>query len=522
MSKNEEQSDGDNILGEDTIQIIVPGIQRDLQTEVILGFVLNIIIYAFLLIYFSVTFWYLTTRVVPYLFIDEVFHVTQTIRYIKGDWFYWDPKITTPPGLYILGYLNYQIVKMFTSWSTTTLLRLVNLIGGTVILPAVVLRPLFLFNAIGFWPITLISFPLMTTYYYLYYTDVWSTIFIMQSLNVIITLPLGENYSIWLSAFFAGISCLFRQTNIIWCGFIMVLAIERRAMIQKEFNTHNFNNYLKAFIYSVDEFKTVVLPYMINFILFFIYLLWNRSITLGDKSNHSVGIHLVQIFYCIFFITIFSLPLWLSKNFILGYLRRWNVKFIQSIFEIIGIIIIIRYFTKVHPFLLADNRHYTFYLFKKIIGNQRRLIKYGLMSLVYHFSIFTYVELMRTCELTFHPILPLPIKETITLPVQLTHISWTALILCTIVTLVPSPLFEPRYYIIPYYFWRIFVTCNAEPIIGDIQPPPTGLPPITIAATNRLLFEFLWFMLINIMTLIVFIKYEFSWYTEQFPQRIIW
>ena len=33
---------------------------------------------------------------------DEPFHVLQTQRYCRGDWWTWDPKITTFPGLYIV------------------------------------------------------------------------------------------------------------------------------------------------------------------------------------------------------------------------------------------------------------------------------------------------------------------------------------------------------------------------------------------------------------------------------------
>jgi alpha-1,2-glucosyltransferase len=34
---------------------------------------------------------------------DEPFHVPMTQRYCNGDFGYWDPKITTFPGLYVLG-----------------------------------------------------------------------------------------------------------------------------------------------------------------------------------------------------------------------------------------------------------------------------------------------------------------------------------------------------------------------------------------------------------------------------------
>ena len=36
-------------------------------------------------------------------YMDEIFHVPQTQRYCHGDFAYWDPKITTLPGLYVLG-----------------------------------------------------------------------------------------------------------------------------------------------------------------------------------------------------------------------------------------------------------------------------------------------------------------------------------------------------------------------------------------------------------------------------------
>lgn len=502
--------------------MISPGIQRRLEKEVVTGFLTNIIVYPLLVIYFLLSFYYVSTKVVPYEFIDEKFHVGQTLKYISGDWKAWDPKITTPPGLYVLGWLNYKFTRIFFSWSTLTVLRSVNLVGGIIVLPLIVLRPLFLFNAIGFWPIALMCFPLTVTYYYLYYTDVWSTIFILQSLTLVLTLPYGPTKSVWLSALSAGLSCLFRQTNIIWTGFIMVVAVERRAMIQKQFNTHTFNNYLKLFIHSIDEFGSVVLPFCLNFILFLVYLILNRSITLGDKSNHSAGFHLVQMFYCFTFICFFSLPLWFSRNFLLMYKRRCQLKPVKLFFEIIGIMIVIRYFTKVHPFLLADNRHYTFYLFKRLIGSNSRLIKYLIMAPVYHFSTFVYMEVLRPSQFAFEPIAPLPVKDPIDLPIQLSHISWTILMVCTFLTIVPSPLFEPRYYILPFFFWRLFITCSAEPIINELVPAKETETPVTISSTRRLGLEVIWFMFINIALLIIFISHPFSWESEQFSQRIIW
>ncbi|CAR26667.1 hypothetical protein ZYGR_0H04870 [Zygosaccharomyces rouxii] len=517
----EKPQEDENVL-EGVTQIVGPGVQRDLQTEVVLSFVVNLLLYVVLVIYFVATFYYATSKIVPYEFIDEKFHVGQTIEYITGHWRSWNPKITTPPGLYLLGWLNYKWCSFFTSWSTLTILRLVNLFGGVVVLPITVLRPLFLFNAIGFWPVALMSFPLLTSFYYLYYTDLWSTIFILQSLTCVLTLPFGTNGSIWASSILAGLSCLFRQTNIVWTGFIMVVAIERRAVIQKQFNSNNANNYLKFFIHAIDEFGTLVQPYAVNFFVFFLYLVWNRSITLGDKSNHSAGFHLAQLFYCYLFIAFFSVPLWFSSSFLKIYKNRLLQNPIRYLVEILGIMLVIRFFTKVHPFILADNRHFAFYIFKRFLGNPSKMVKYLMMSPIYHFVTYSYFETFRPSEMVFENVAPIPVKDPIDLPIQLSHVSWTALIACTFVTIVPSPLFEPRYYILPYMFWRLFLTCNAEPLWGEVVPAPQGQPPVTVSSTKRLALEFFWFMLINFFTFYIFKNRPVVWEDEPFLQRIIW
>ena len=45
----------------------------------------------------------LVMRAVPAPYMDEPFHVAQTAEYCAGRWAVWDEKITTFPGLYLLG-----------------------------------------------------------------------------------------------------------------------------------------------------------------------------------------------------------------------------------------------------------------------------------------------------------------------------------------------------------------------------------------------------------------------------------
>ena len=46
--------------------------------------------------------WFQRSIVLPQPYMDEKFHVPQAQRYCEGDFWYWDGKITTFPGLYIV------------------------------------------------------------------------------------------------------------------------------------------------------------------------------------------------------------------------------------------------------------------------------------------------------------------------------------------------------------------------------------------------------------------------------------
>ena len=45
-------------------------------------------------------------------YIDEYFHLGMTQKYlVEQNFTYWDPKITTPPGLYFLGYSFGKLIE---------------------------------------------------------------------------------------------------------------------------------------------------------------------------------------------------------------------------------------------------------------------------------------------------------------------------------------------------------------------------------------------------------------------------
>jgi alpha-1,2-glucosyltransferase len=489
--------------------------QRDLEGEITSSFVFNwfigwpMITALFIFLTYTISKYYVTDK-----FIDEIFHVTMVEQYFSGDLRTWNPKITTPPGLYFLGLIWSKAISFLhlpCDPVGLTSLRMLNTLGGTIALP-LALNPIFLLNPVGWWPTSIMLFPVLSTYYYLFYTDVWSTVFIVASLSTAIALPWSDKTSIRISAFFGFCSVWMRQTNIVWNLFILVLVIERRAMIQKSFTDSFLNNCIKFTIQFFEDFYDFGLPHMINFILFIVFLIYNRGITLGDKENHVAGFHVMQFLYCLAFITLFTWPIWFNFSYVKSSIFRYYYQPFQVFLELSLVMIMIRFFTVAHPFLLADNRHFVFYVWSKII-NLRWYTKY-LLAPVYHFSIVTVFGALIDESFYFNSTTELPFKKPRDLPLKLTGISIITLLTCIFLTVVPSPLFEPRYYIIPYIFFRVFVSAIYEPFLPG--EPMAGI------IMRRLGMEFAWLLMVNVATIGIFVFKTFEWDDEEMLQRIIW
>ena len=109
---------------------------------------------------------------------------------------------------------------------------------------------------------------------------------------------------------------------------------------------------------------------------FFVFLRWNNyHIVLGDQSNHTPVFHAPQIFYFVAFTLIPTFHLDLLPHAV-----AWNVTQLKrsarnamSMPNFLGIVcvgVLTYKFTMIHPFILADNRHYTFYLWKKVLKHR--------------------------------------------------------------------------------------------------------------------------------------------------------
>ncbi|TFY83051.1 hypothetical protein EWM64_g972 [Hericium alpestre] len=149
----------------------------------------------------------------PYM--DEPFHIPQVQEYCQENWTYWDPKITTPPGLYVLTIILKNIFMFKCKLPTLRLTPLLTLL----LLPFALTRLFCYHQRIRPPPskltptldaVVAAAFPIAWFFGFLYYTEVPSLLF------VVLTIVAATQGRHWLAALLGLVSCMFRQTNIIW------------------------------------------------------------------------------------------------------------------------------------------------------------------------------------------------------------------------------------------------------------------------------------------------------------------
>jgi len=136
-----------------------------------------------------------------------------------------------------------------------------------------------------------------------------------------------------------------------------------------------------------------------------------------------------------------------------------------------------------HPFLKADNRHFVFYIWRRTV-KRNWLAKY-VATVAYYACGWFVLNVLSYSQSTMF---------------LLGFIASTAL------TLVPSPLLEFRYFVIPYMFWRLHISPSS---LQDIK--------------WRGIVEYAWYEVINLITLAIFVSKPFTWPSEPGRvQRFIW
>ncbi|QSZ32577.1 hypothetical protein DSL72_002155 [Monilinia vaccinii-corymbosi] len=187
------------------------------------------------------SFWeYQVTKNVPEPYLDEVFHIPQAQAYCRWDHGTWDPKLTTPPGLYWWSHFL-SIVSGFTTCNEH-FLRITNVIALTsIMMLAWKCRTLIVRAGVEdrrdqtprlrsadslHTAVNIALFPPLFFFSGLYYTDVLSTCVVLYLYKQF--LERGERKKMekaWKDGawfYLCGVLALcMRQTNIFWAAVFL-------------------------------------------------------------------------------------------------------------------------------------------------------------------------------------------------------------------------------------------------------------------------------------------------------------
>ncbi|KAF2202469.1 hypothetical protein GQ43DRAFT_311470 [Delitschia confertaspora ATCC 74209] len=539
---------------------------------------------------------------VPDPYLDEIFHIPQAQVYCQGNWHSWDPKITTPPGLYIVAWGFAQITGGCSTWG----LRVLNVMAISMLAISVssILRHIqqhtvsssesedaeetepeldgqtYWMNAHSALNIAL--FPPLFFFSGLFYTDVMSALFVIWSYDTFVAFLWGQPGTMTIldalqSIFFGICALFFRQTNIFWvavfpAGLAVVDALKwtGEATVKTDISS---NTTAKTYIFgilrdswdhglmydaSISEAALsdyaiflvsaaivalkrplviikAIFPYTILLGLFGGFVAWNGGVVLGDKSNHVATLNFPQMLYIWPYITFFSLPL-IAMPLLRPLINTLPDSKVKSIYlehipgpptktypRIISIVFFMAlgflavYFnTVVHPFTLADNRHFVFYVFR--ILRRHPAIKY-LAVPVYITCGWLVIQTLGSRKTDSEDIYKRqekgkaicnrPCSQSCQISFIIVWLATTAL------SVVTAPLVEPRYFIIPWIIWRVHV-----PIPSALPSQQPGRKP---AYDLRLLFETAWLLAINAIVGYNFLYRGFSWPSEPGKvQRFLW
>lgn len=458
----------------------------------------------------SVTFSYIyNEQTDPYM--DEIFHVPQAKTYCAGNFSYWDPMITTLPGLYLVSVgILVPLGKIFgeniDDLCSVVYLRAINTlfaVGNFYVIYAIMCKlheKETVKTKIAMTTLTLSLLPLLFFFNFLYYTDVGSTFCVL----FMYLLHLHDNK--FLASAVGAIAVLFRQTNIIWVIFMAGLTARseltewikieqnkmygRKSIKEEIVNEENLTLrkiftllrnsvmnknlqtfYLTIYIIKASQFYIIIILTFLGFVYF------NGGIVVGDRSHHTACLNFPQLFYFISFTSVFAFPFIFLPRQIILFLKYITSNYIKLFILMTVSFLLIHYFTYVHLYLISDNRHYTFYIWGRLY-NRHQLVKFLLVPF-YLYSYWSFSALLGQ-------------RDTV----------WKIVFgICLLAATVPQKLLEFRYFIIPYLIFRLNIKQGSW---------------------LQLCAEILFYLLVNFVTVYLFINKPFKWDNSSDVQRFMW
>ncbi|XP_020103722.1 dol-P-Glc:Glc(2)Man(9)GlcNAc(2)-PP-Dol alpha-1,2-glucosyltransferase isoform X1 [Ananas comosus] len=439
------------------------------------------------------------------------------------------------PGMWLI-----NGVQSLSQLCSTTILRSTN-VALTIICSILVhdllvhLRPSIGERRASFYAILISLYPVHWFFTFLYYTDI-------ASLTAVLAMYLASlKKRFWVSAILGALAILFRQTNVVWVIFVAANGAikyaedfyetksfpgENEQLIQEENNlltnkkrTSTFpslrrrkmnnsanTNKLRSsessgyshfhspgiIIEILDitlklwslKWKVLIAfaPYAMILIAFAAFIIWNRGIVLGAKEAHVVSPHFAQLLYFGLVSAAALAPFHFTPHQVAKLCQLFKRNKVLGSFLVFAALgtscIIVHFFSIAHPYLLADNRHYPFYIWRKVI-QAHSTMKYILVPL-YVYSWFSIITILGESQ-----------KR-----------AWVlSFVLCVALVLIPAPLIEFRYFTIPFF-------------LLILHSPATE--------NSKWLVLGLLYAAVDIFTMAMFLFRPFRWEHEAGVQRFMW
>ncbi|KAH8023702.1 hypothetical protein HPB51_015242 [Rhipicephalus microplus] len=320
--------------------------------------------------------------------------------------------ITTPPGLYLTSVLLLLPFRLVTNAEVCTLfaLRCCNIVltlGNFCVSSLIAIK---LAGAAGnkvraklvLSSAAMSLLPVLHFFTFLYYTDPGSVLFVL-----LIALEIAESVFTASDNKPEGLTCA-------------VAAIVSAPMKQGRLIAH-----IARIVLSECA------GYVVVGLSFVAFVLANGGIVLGDKSSHQACAHLPQLGYFALFTLVHAAPYLLQPGIVKRFFESVRRRPFLYAAVTLACLLAVQNFTHVHPYLLADNRHFPFYLWRRLLGRN---------------------ELVRCC------LVPLYIYAGYAMSHQLRHKEpWWQLLffVCVVASTVPQKLLEFRYFVVPYLYFRL-------------------------------------------------------------------
>jgi len=265
---------------------------------------------------------------------------------------------------------------------------------------------------------------------------------------------------------------------------------------------------------------------------FAVFVVWNKGVVLGDRDNHIATINLPQMLYIWPATVFFSWPVLLPLFSNLSVLRQRLPRLTTTVIFMAIMLVVVNVNTVIHPFTLADNRHYTFYVFAII--RKHWLIKYAIVP-VYYLCACLVLGALGGATNTAPASKGMRILHADDTVCASYALVW---LLATSLSLIAAPLVEPRYFLIPWLTWRLAVPdyapsseesrarskSNSEHSIKSSSSASSMMQSmLKAAAAWSGWLEFSWYVLVNLVTCYMFLYRGFEWPQEpRNVQRFMW